>query len=107
MLGWLKSKRDDDRDDDEKPEDGVAKNIEKRVEKARKELVKGDSIKARKELEKFVKKVEKFYKESDKEEDKNKPEKVVITSEGFALLKYNAEYLIDRLSEKRKKGEKE
>jgi hypothetical protein len=102
-LGWLKDRREDQKDeDDEEKEDGIVAKLDKRLGKARAELLKGDSIKARKELEKFVKKVEKLYKESDKEEDKNKPEKVVITSEGFALLKYNAEYLIDRLPKKQK-----
>jgi hypothetical protein len=104
-LGWLKDKKEEQKDeDDEEKEDGVVAKLDKRLEKARAELLKGDSIKARKELEKFVKKVEKLYKESDEEEGKNKPEKVVITSEGFALLKYNAEYLIDRLPKKQKGG---
>jgi nucleotide-binding universal stress UspA family protein len=104
-LGWLRDRKEDQKDeDDEEKEDGVVAKLDKRLEKARAELLKGDSIKARKELKKFVKKVEKLYKESDEEEGKNKPEKVVITSEGFALLKYNAEYLIDRLPKKQKEG---
>ena len=106
-LGWLKDKRDDDSDDDEQSNDGVSKNLEKRIEKARKELVQGDSAKARKELEKFVKKVEKIYKKSEEFEKKKHENEIVMTSEAYALLKYNAEYLIDRLPEKRKKGEKE
>ncbi|MFA6541588.1 MAG: hypothetical protein WCT99_08290, partial [Bacteroidota bacterium] len=59
-LGWLKTKRDDDREGDERSNDGIVRNIEKRIEKAKKELVKGDSVKARQELEKLVKKVEKL-----------------------------------------------
>ncbi|MFA6542330.1 MAG: hypothetical protein WCT99_12100, partial [Bacteroidota bacterium] len=59
-LGWLKSKRDDDKEGDERSDDGIVRNIEKRIEKAKKELVKGDSVKARQELEKLVKKVEKL-----------------------------------------------
>ena len=99
-LGWLRDRREGQKnEDDEEEEDGIVAKLDKRLDKVRAELVKGDSLKARKELEKFVKKVEKLYKESkeEEEEDKNKPEQVVITSEGFALLKYNAEYLIDRL----------
>jgi len=107
-LGWLKSKRDGDCDDDEKPDDGIVGNLDKRLEKAKKELIKGDSVKARKELEKFVKKVERLRKRSEEAENKNKSDQVDMTSEAYALLKYNAEYLIDRLPDRKpKKGSKE
>jgi hypothetical protein len=107
-LGWLKTKRDDDCDEDEQPDDGVVNNLDKRLEKARKELSKRDSTKARKELEKFVKKVEKLRKRSEEAEQKNKSDQVVMTSEAYALLKFNAEYLIDGLPEKKPtKGSKE
>ena len=103
QLGWLKSTRDDDCDDDEQPNDGVSKNIEKRIEKAKKELMKGDSVKARKELEKLVKKVGKIYKKSEEGEKKKKESEITMTSEAYALLKYNTEYLIERLPEKGRK----
>ncbi len=103
-LGWLKPKRDGDREDDERSDDGIVKNIEKRIEKAKKELVKGDSIKARQELEKLVKKVETLYKRNEKEKYESD---MVMTSEAYALLKYNTEYLINHLPSKQKKGEKE
>lgn len=113
-LGWLGKDRDDDCDDDERPDDGITKNIEQRLQKAKRELAKGDSVQARKELEKLVRKVERIWKRSQQEEKKHKRDKwekrgdVIMTSEAYALLKYNTEYLIDRLpSEKKKKGEKE
>jgi hypothetical protein len=113
-LGWLGRSRDNDCDDDERPDDGITKNIEKRLEKAKKELSKGDSTKARKELEKLVDKVERIWKRSQDEEKKHKGEQrerkedVIMTSEAYALLLYNTEYLIDRLPDgKEKKGEKE
>jgi len=108
QLGWLKTTRDDDCDEDEQPNDGIARNIEKRIEKAKKELMKGDSVKARKELEKLVKKVERIYKKSEEAERKKHEREITMTSEAYALLKYNTEYLIERLPEKnRKKGGKE
>jgi len=113
-LGWLGRSRDDDCDDDERPDDGITKNIEKRLEKTKKELSKGDSTKARKELEKLVDKVERIWKRSQDEEKKHKGEQrerkqdVIMTGEAYALLLYNTEYLIDRLPDgKEKKGEKE
>ncbi len=105
-LGWLRGRRDDDCDDDEKPDDGIVKNLDKRLEKARKELVKEDSVQARKELEKFVKKVEQLRKRSEEAEKKNKPDQVIITKEAYLLLKNNADYLIERLPEKKGKGKK-
>ena len=113
-LGWLKSKRDDDCDEDEKPDDGIVKNLDKRLDKAKKELIQRDSVKARNELEKFVKKVERLWKrsqlarpQSGRDEDNNdKRDKVVMTSEAYALLKFNTEYLIDRLPAKQTGKEK-
>ena len=109
-LGWLGRERDDDCDDDERPEDGIVKNIEQRLQKAKRELAKRDTVQARIELEKLVQKVERIWKRSQEEEKKhgrNRREKrdhVIMTSEAYALLKYNAEYLIDRLPEKSKHG---
>ncbi|MBI3578094.1 MAG: hypothetical protein HY089_01620, partial [Ignavibacteriales bacterium] len=63
---------------------------------------KGDSSKAREELEEFVERVEEIYKESVKAEEKKKEHEVVMTSEAYALLKYNAEHLINKLPRKKK-----
>ncbi|MFA5832452.1 MAG: hypothetical protein WDA22_03140 [Bacteroidota bacterium] len=102
-LGWLKSKQDEDSDDgEEKPEDGIVNNLAKRLQKAKTELVRGDSVKARKELGKFLKKVETIHDRSVKAEQKKKEDDVIMTSESFALLKYNGEYLLERLPAKTK-----
>jgi len=92
-LGWLGRNRDDDCDDDERPDDGVVRNIENRLQKARRELVRGDSVKARRELVKLVRKVDRLQRRGER----------VMTSEAYALLKYNTEYLIERLPERRRR----
>jgi len=93
QLGWLGRNRDDDCDDDERPDDGVVRNIENRLQKARRELVRGDSVKARGELVKLVRKVDRLQRRGER----------VMTSEAYALLKYNTEYLIERLPERRRR----
>jgi len=93
QLGWLGRNRDDDCDDDERPDDGVVRNIENRLQKARRELVRGDSVKARRELVKLVRKVDRLQRRGER----------VMTSEAYALLKYNSEYLIERLPERRRR----
>ena len=93
QLGWLGRDRDDDCDDDERPDDGVVRNIENRLQKARRELVRGDSVKARKELVKLVRKVDRLQRRGER----------IMTSEAYALLKYNTEYLIERLPERRRR----
>ena len=105
-LGWLGRDRDNDCDDDERPDDGVVKNIEKRLEKAKRFLERDDSVKARRELEKLVQKVERIWKRSQDQEKKRgrgkewRQDKCLMTSEAYALLKYNTEYVIDHLPEK-------
>mgnify|MGYP001559612904 CR=1 FL=1 len=108
-LGWLGRDRDNDCDSDERPEDGIVRNIEKRLNKAKRELERRDSVLARRELEKLVAKVERLWKRSEDNEEgkhgkdrknwwrRDKDDRVVITSEAYALLKFNTEYLIDRL----------
>ncbi len=90
---------------------GLVKVLDRRLEKARRVLMQNDSIRARKELETFVMEVElindmsgKVGKrdQSDRESLREGPlsGKPVMTSEAYALLKYNAEYLIDRLPDR-------
>ena len=109
-FGWLGNQRDNDCDQDERPGDGIVKNIELRLQKAKRELTRGDSVQTRKELEKLLQKVERIWKRSQEHEKKHKrdgwerKENVIMTSEAYALLKYNTEYLIDRLPDKSKHG---
>jgi len=108
-LGWLGRDRDNDCDNDEKPEVGIVRNIEQRLKKAKRQLERRDSVLARRELEKLVSKVERLWKRSQDDEERkhgrdrknwwrrDKGDRIVMTSEAYALLKYNTEYLIDRL----------
>ncbi len=102
-LGWLKDKRDDD----EKEKGGIVAKLNKQLVKAKSTLAKGDSLKAREILREFVGKVEELYaehpsdKESEEREKKKEVKEITMTSEAYALLKYNAEYLIDRLPHKK------
>lgn len=109
-LGWLGKTRDDDCDNDEHPQDGIEKNIERRLTSAQRELQNGDSVKARKDLQMLVNKVDRIWKRGQAIEKKHEHDRgdwwqhrkdwVVMTSEAYALLKYNTEYLIDRLPER-------
>jgi len=108
-LGWLTNggaqRKDKDsihgkkEKDDNSDEGGIVERLDRRLDNAKDALSKNDSIKARQELEQFVKEVEHAY-HQNKEEGKREGVPV-LTSEGYALLKYNAEYLIDRLPNKR------
>jgi hypothetical protein len=65
-------------------------------------------VQARKELEKLIQKVERIWKRSQDQEKKRgrdrewKQDKSIMTSEAYALLKYNADRLIDQLPEREK-----
>jgi hypothetical protein len=74
---------------------GIVEVLDGRLNKAQAELSKKDSVDARKDLEIFVMEVELLNDVSKSFETRN--QKQVMTSEAYALLKYNAEYLIDRL----------
>ncbi len=105
-LGWLIDKPEHEKDgDNDKANEGIVEKLDRRLDKAKDALTKGDSVKARQELELFVKEVEHLYGEEEKGERSKEKGKEVLTSEGYALLKYNAEYLIDRLPEKHEKGD--
>ncbi|MBI5749595.1 MAG: hypothetical protein HZA00_10770 [Nitrospinae bacterium] len=105
-LGWIIQGKDDDKGKKEDEEKGIMKSLDEKLDKAKKKLEKGDTKEAVEKLKSFIHEVEGLYKE-DKDEEKDKKEKEDhrhehITSEGYALLKYNAQYLIEKLG-----GEKE
>jgi hypothetical protein len=107
-LGWLGKGRDNDNDKNELAENGIAKNIEQRYQRAKLELMRRDSIQARRELESLVQKIDRDWKRSQEDEQREKRESKVkveniMTSESYALLKYNTEYLINLLPEKSSK----
>jgi hypothetical protein len=103
-LGWIVQGKDDDEGKKEDEEKGIMKSLDKKLEKAKAELIRGDTKEAIEKLKSFIHEVEALYKE-DKEE-KHKKEKEGhshITSEAYALLKYNAVYLIEKLGGKAEK----
>ncbi len=116
-LGWLGKNRDDDCDNDEHPQDGIEKNIKRRLTMAQRDLQHSDSVKARMDLQMLVNKVDRIWKRSQIEEKKHDHDRgdwwqhrkdwVIMTSEAYALLKYNTEYLIDKLPERERRGGKE
>ncbi len=105
-LGWLTNGPEHEKDEDgDKADEGIVERLDRRLDKAKDGLTRRDSVKAKLELELFVKEVERIYHKNKEEgERRGVP---VLTSEGYALLKYNAEYLIDRLPEKEGKHEME
>ena len=101
---WLINKPQHEKDeDDDNADDGIVERLDRRLDKAKDALTKNDSLKARLELELFVKKIEQLYHVNKEEGERHGVQ--VLTSEGYALLKYNAEYLIDRLPQRQ--GEKD
>ena len=108
MRRW---EADDSWDFDKDWNNGIIGILDKKLEKAKQALIKGDSVKARRELQIFVMEVELVYGLGEKQEARNKQSEVrnqtpVMTSEAYALLKYNAEYLIDRLPVEHRRGRK-
>ncbi|MFH0988579.1 MAG: hypothetical protein V1799_01015 [bacterium] len=65
---------------------GITTSLDQKLENARQQLQKGNTKTARNILEAFVNEVEALNKQENQ-----------ITSEAYALLKYNAEYLISKL----------
>ena len=82
---------------------GIVEVLDARLNKAKAELSKKDSVDARQDLEIFVMEVEMLNDASTK--IVTRKQAPIMTSEAYALLKYNAEYLIDRLPEKDGKGD--
>ncbi len=87
---------------------GIIEVLDARLNKAQSELSKKDSVDARQDLEIFVMEVELLNDVNEKLEggglkSEVGSQKSIMTSEAYALLKYNAEYLIDRLPEGRQR----
>ncbi len=93
LLGWIADKKEKN---DEEKESKIVKELIKYLDEARARLVKDKTKEAKKKLEEFVKKVEEYY-EKRSEKEKGKEERGTFTGEAYALLKYNAEYLIEQL----------
>jgi hypothetical protein len=79
-------------------QEGFVKQLDEKLDQSRDQLSKGHIKQARDKIEEFVKKLENEAKKTEKDQDK-KNDKKWVTSEGYALLKFNAEYLIEKLDE--------
>ncbi|MBM3301250.1 MAG: hypothetical protein FJY85_15015 [Deltaproteobacteria bacterium] len=79
-------------------QEGFLNQLDEKLDQARDQLAKGHTKQARDKVEEFVKKLEHEAKKTEKDQDK-KNDKKWVTSEGYALLKFNAEYLIEKLEE--------
>jgi hypothetical protein len=106
-------KRDYEKNNEAK-EKGIIKSLDEKLSKARERLEKGDNKEAIEKLGSFIHEVEALYKEDkgrdEKDKGKNDTRQIkaskssaeegdheYITSEAYALLKYNAQYLVDQL----------
>lgn len=90
-----KNKKDEKYKGDDK-EASIMNSFDKKLDHARAELVRGDNREAIKKLKSFIHEVTALYKEG---KDIHRSH---ITSEAFALLYYNAQYLIDQLDVSKK-----
>jgi len=72
--------------------------LDEKLDQARDQLAKGHTKQAIDKVQEFLKKIEHEAKKTEKDQDK-KNDKKWVTSEGYALLKFNAEYLIEKLEE--------
>jgi hypothetical protein len=79
-------------------QEGFVKQLDEKLDQSRDQLTKGHIKQARDKVEEFLKKLENEAKKTEKDQDK-KNDKKWVTSEGYALLKFNAEYLIEKLDE--------
>jgi len=79
-------------------QEGFLRQLDEKLDQARDQLSKGHIKQARDKVEEFVKKLENEAKKTEKDQDK-KNDKKWVRSEGYALLKFNAEYLIEKLDE--------
>ncbi len=105
-LGWIVQGKETDKDKKENEEKGIMKSLDQKLSSSRERLEKGDYKEAVEKLKSFVHEVEALYKENknnngrkDRIDSKDGEEKhhEHLTSEAYALLKYNAQYLIDQI----------
>ncbi len=82
--------------------EGIVEVLDRRLDMAKRALDRGDSVTARRNLEIFVMEVELLNNLSTKLLKRG--EEPVITSQGYLSLKFNAEYVIDRLPERHSEG---
>ena len=97
-LGWFTN-----RPDTAKPlagelaTDSIMTRLTKRLTRVRNALVANDSATARTELTRFINKVQSLYKETN--DGDQAPGEIVLTSEAYALLKFNAQFLLAKIAQ--------
>lgn len=87
ILGWLAQKKDLDTSSGESTKDSIATNLIKRLQTIKNTLQQGDSVGAHTLLQKFLTKVDAEHARSTNR----------MSDECYALLRYNGEYLRDKL----------
>jgi hypothetical protein len=80
-LGWIKNR-------------DIVQDLNAELNNAKRQLRRNNRRAAKDILRDFVDEVEDLFEEEDQHSD---PQDVQITSEAYALLKFNAEYLISKL----------
>ena len=86
-LGWLAQKKDLDTSNGESAKDSIATNLIKRLQAIKTALQQGDSVVAHTLLQNFLTKVDAEHARSTNR----------MSDECYALLRYNGEYLRDKL----------
>ena len=86
-LSWLAQKKDLDTSNGESPKDSIATNLIKRLQAIKTALQQGDSVVAHTLLQNFLTKVDAEHARSTNR----------MSDECYALLRYNGEYLRDKL----------
>lgn len=87
IFGWLAQKKDLDTSNGESAKDSIATNLIKRLQVIKTTLQQGDSVGARTLLQNFLTKVDAEHARSTNR----------MSDECYALLRYNGEYLRDKL----------
>lgn len=91
-LGWIADKP-------------FERELDNHLDNARKHLTRGDSVKCADEVVKFQDRIQKERRKTEDEEKHKRPRGPrFVTSEGYALLFFNAQYIVDRLPEKKTPG---
>lgn len=108
-LGWIVPGNKDVKEKKEKAKDDVLSKLNKELDDAKAALIKNRTKEALRELREFVREVEALFQRGEHAERmQHLGDRDRITSEGYALLKFNTLFLIKKLSfgaEKEEKGQ--
>ena len=97
-LGWFTNRPDTSKPlAGELATDSIMTRLTKRLTRVRNALVANDSATARTELTRFINKVQSLYKETN--DGDQAPGEIVLTSEAYALLKFNAQFLLAKIAQ--------